>query len=89
MVYFFDAEQEIDSIVIINNAGKIRKITDKAWEDIKAFFVGFCQLDCRGHHSIFILLVSRPGEFHPSPSSYSSKLIPSTPALPRFALTFL
>ena len=43
MVYFFDAEQEIDAIVTIDKAGKIRKITDERWEEIKAFFVRFCQ----------------------------------------------
>jgi hypothetical protein len=43
MAYFFDAEQEIAAIVIVDKAGKIRKITDERWEEIKAFFVRFSQ----------------------------------------------
>ncbi len=43
MVYFFDAEQEIDGILIVDNSGKIRKITTEHWEEIKQFFTGFCQ----------------------------------------------
>jgi predicted nucleotidyltransferase component of viral defense system len=42
MVYFFDAEQEIDAIVIIDGSGKIRKITVGEWENIKSFFERFC-----------------------------------------------
>ena len=42
MAYFFDAEQEIDAIVIVDKTDKIRKITDEQWEEIKAFFVRFC-----------------------------------------------
>lgn len=43
MVYFFDAEQEVDDILIVDNSGKIRKITHEHWEEIKRFFTGFCQ----------------------------------------------
>jgi predicted nucleotidyltransferase component of viral defense system len=43
MAYFFDAEQEINAIVIVDKAGRIRKITDEQWQEIKAFFVRFCQ----------------------------------------------
>ncbi len=43
MIYFFDAEQEIDAIVIIDWSGKIRKITVEEWYDIKSFFEGFCR----------------------------------------------
>jgi predicted nucleotidyltransferase component of viral defense system len=43
MVYFSDAEQEIDAIVIIDVSGKIRKITGMEWEDIKSFFEGLCR----------------------------------------------
>lgn len=43
VVYFFDAEQEIDAIVIVDRAGRIRKISDGEWNKIKAFFVRFSQ----------------------------------------------
>lgn len=43
MIYFYDAEQEIDAIVIIDDSGKIRKITGSEWEDIKSFFEEFCR----------------------------------------------
>lgn len=43
MVYFFDAEQEIDDILIVDNSGNIQKITPEQWEEIKRFFTGFCQ----------------------------------------------
>lgn len=43
MVYFFDAEQEIDDILIVDDSGDIRKITPEHWEEIKRFFTGFCQ----------------------------------------------
>lgn len=42
MVYFFDAEQEKDDILIVDNSGNIRKITPEHWEEIKRFFTGFC-----------------------------------------------
>lgn len=40
-VYFFDAEQEINAIVIVDRDGRIRKINDEEWDEIKAFFVRF------------------------------------------------
>jgi predicted nucleotidyltransferase component of viral defense system len=43
VVYFFDAEQEIAAIVIVDRAGRIRKINDGEWNKIKAFFVRFSQ----------------------------------------------
>ncbi|MBN1273261.1 MAG: nucleotidyl transferase AbiEii/AbiGii toxin family protein [Candidatus Aminicenantes bacterium] len=42
MVYFFDAEPEIDDIVMIGEDKKARKMNKKDWEKIKAFFVRFC-----------------------------------------------
>lgn len=43
MLYFKDAEPEIDSIVIIDDKGTARKIASKEWEEIKDFFLRFCQ----------------------------------------------
>lgn len=43
MVYFNDAEPEIDSIVIIDDKGTARKIASGEWDEIKDFFVRFCQ----------------------------------------------
>lgn len=43
MVYFKDAEPEIDSIVIINDKGTAGKITSEEWDEIKDFFMRFCQ----------------------------------------------
>jgi predicted nucleotidyltransferase component of viral defense system len=43
MVYFFDADQEIDDIFIVDDSGDIRKITPESWGEIKRFFTGFCR----------------------------------------------
>jgi len=40
-VYFDDAEKEKDNIMLIKNRGKIHKITNKEWKDIKQFFYEF------------------------------------------------
>ena len=40
-VYFDDAEKEKDNIMLIKNMGKIHKITNKEWKDIKQFFYEF------------------------------------------------
>lgn len=42
MVYFYDAEPEIEGIVIIDKKGSARKITAGEWEEIKDFFKRFC-----------------------------------------------
>lgn len=43
MVYFDDAELEIDSIFLVGSKGAINKISKKQWNAIKEFFVRFCQ----------------------------------------------
>lgn len=43
MVYFFDAEPEIDDIVMVGEDKKARKMNEKDWEKIKAFFMRFCR----------------------------------------------
>jgi predicted nucleotidyltransferase component of viral defense system len=43
MVFFFDAEQEIDAIMVVDRTGEVRKISAREWENIKDFFVGYCQ----------------------------------------------
>lgn len=42
MVYFDDAEQELAAIMLVDESGGIRSISEKEWEEIKNFFVGFC-----------------------------------------------
>ena len=41
MVYFDDAEPELESIIMIDKSGEFRPITDKEWQDIKDFFIEF------------------------------------------------
>jgi predicted nucleotidyltransferase component of viral defense system len=43
MVYFYDAEPEIDGIVTIDKKGKPRKIKKNEWSEIKDFFMRFCR----------------------------------------------
>jgi predicted nucleotidyltransferase component of viral defense system len=43
MIYFDDAEKEVNGIVLINRAGRIRTISKNEWKEIKAFFVRFCR----------------------------------------------
>jgi len=40
-VYFDDAERENDSIMLIKKSGKIERMSDKEWNDIKKFFCEF------------------------------------------------
>jgi predicted nucleotidyltransferase component of viral defense system len=42
MVYFDDAEQELGAIMIVDESGDIRSITEKEWKGIKGFFVRLC-----------------------------------------------
>lgn len=42
MVYFDDAEQELEAILLLDEAGDVRKISEKEWKDMKDFFVRFC-----------------------------------------------
>jgi len=42
MVYFDDAEQELGAIMIVDESGGIRSITEKEWKGIKDFFVRLC-----------------------------------------------
>lgn len=42
MVYFDDAEKEVDTILLVDRSGKIRKMTQKEWKDLKQFFLRFC-----------------------------------------------
>jgi len=41
MVYFDDAEAELESIIMIDKSGEFRPITEKEWQDIKDFFIRF------------------------------------------------
>jgi predicted nucleotidyltransferase component of viral defense system len=41
MVYFDDAEAELESIIMIDKSGEFRPITEKEWQDIKDFFIEF------------------------------------------------
>ncbi|MDD8021001.1 MAG: hypothetical protein PHU81_07460 [Acidobacteriota bacterium] len=41
MVYFDDAEPELESIIMIDKSGEFRPIKDKEWQDIKDFFIEF------------------------------------------------
>ncbi len=43
MVYFDDAERELDAIWLVGDSGTARSISDKDWGNIKDFFVRFCQ----------------------------------------------
>lgn len=42
MVYFDDAEKELGAIMVVDESGGIRSITEKEWKEIKDFFVRFC-----------------------------------------------
>jgi predicted nucleotidyltransferase component of viral defense system len=42
MVYFDDAEPEVGAIMIVDESGDIRSITEKEWKGIKGFFVRLC-----------------------------------------------
>ena len=43
MVYFDDAEKEITAIMTIDPSGRIRKILQKEWKEIKDFYMRFCR----------------------------------------------
>jgi len=43
MVYFDDAEREVESIFLAGKQVEIRRMTEKEWEEIKKFFVRFCR----------------------------------------------
>lgn len=42
MVYFDDAEQELEAIMIVDESRGIRSITGKEWKEIKDYFVRLC-----------------------------------------------
>lgn len=42
MVYFDDAEPELGAIMVVDDSGGIRSITEKEWKGIKDFFVRLC-----------------------------------------------
>jgi hypothetical protein len=42
MVYFDDAEREIAAIMIVDDSGGIRSISEKEWKEIKDFFMRLC-----------------------------------------------
>ncbi len=41
MVYFDDAERELDSIVLVQDDGHYRQLSESEWKEIKEFFVRF------------------------------------------------
>ena len=41
MVYFDDAEQELDSIVLAQDDGHFRQVSESEWKDIKEYFARF------------------------------------------------
>ena len=41
MVYFDDAEAELESIIMIDKTGEFRPISEELWSEIKSFFRGF------------------------------------------------
>lgn len=43
MVYFDDAEKEINTIMIVDKSGRVRKVSIKEWKEMKNFFLRFCQ----------------------------------------------
>lgn len=43
MVYFDDAERELDSIVLVQDENRFAKLSESEWKDIKEFFGGFIQ----------------------------------------------
>lgn len=42
MVYFDDAEPEVAAIMLANESGGVRSISEKEWTEIKEFFGRFC-----------------------------------------------
>jgi len=43
MVYFDDAEKELDAIWLVDESGGVRNISNQEWKDIKDFFMSFCR----------------------------------------------
>ncbi len=43
MVYFDDAERELGSIVLVQDDGHFRQLSESEWKEIKKFFGGFIQ----------------------------------------------
>lgn len=43
LVYFDDAERELEAIWLIKEKGKVERISPKDWENIKDFFIRFCR----------------------------------------------
>jgi len=43
MVYFDDAERELDSIVLVQDEGHFRQLSESEWKEIKEFFGRFIQ----------------------------------------------
>jgi len=43
MVYFDDAEREVDSIVLVYDEAHFRRLSESKWKEIKEFFVSFIQ----------------------------------------------
>lgn len=43
MVYFDDAEKELDAIWLVDETGGVRNISNQEWKNIKNFFVRFCR----------------------------------------------
>lgn len=43
MVYFDDAERELDAIWLVDQTGGVRNISSQEWKDIKDFFERFCR----------------------------------------------
>ena len=41
MVYFDDAEKELDSIVLVQDDGHFRQVSESEWKDIKEYFARF------------------------------------------------
>lgn len=42
LVYYDDAEQELEAIMLVDELAGIRSISEKEWKEIKDFFVRFC-----------------------------------------------
>lgn len=43
MVYFDDAEKELDGILLADKPGRIRIISKNEWKEIKFFFIRYCR----------------------------------------------
>jgi len=43
LVYFDDAERELEAIWLVGEKGKARKISAEDWKEIKDFFIRLCR----------------------------------------------